>query len=407
MRSPSIVLIWRLNPTSLHGSWLVLDSRDTIRSYASAAEAYESIAKRRFKAVYTNTPSLDYLVEKVTHKIRYLGLTPYEYHYFFNLQRRWHPDKKPDDDFLDAKPIQIVNEEIMQIMKWLKRYHLQYELLEGTVTPMLKIACKPNSSFIGTANWLSRQYARLIPKGVVLDKHVYCTRWLPTHWLNTLQNGVISAEPQRNPALLKGLRHQPDRVFQMEDKGFLLVEFSKLTAPVDFNTKQQVWISTVELQALSIIDSTMKFTVHDLLTFDTVQADHDEDAARLMADDTLLLSVTHGLVLRNLASKFGNTWTASWWRSVERANWLSLYNELRHKYEVVLSGYGAGCLSFYCWHGEMAKICLDLQLRAGVLKQKDEDFDLELHDLRKQAFESEQSQEKVANEQSALTPGLF
>ncbi len=368
--SNQYLLAWHLKPTSRTHLWLLIKPSGHIKQVSSNEELVATINRRNVSTVYTNSLLLKSTDLKQA-EVSSFQLTPFEYQYLLSLLGSWLPDDFEESDVLD-KAIHFSHKDCLKLIQWLNRYHAHLVRLKRDTEFPIDVP-KAEGTFRLTQKWLAREECRIYPQGVVMDKHVYCCRWGATHWNQTLSNGFLTTPPQREPALLKACRKDPMRATQIEQPAFLLVNFTKLVAPKDYPNKQSIWVSNAELNALLILDTKARFTVEDILVADSPTNIQSE----WINDQSLQLSLTHGLACKSLVSAFEGTWTMAWWRAMERANWLTLIEHAQKKHELVISGYGGGYLSFYCWSGEVAKLCELMKVRAAVLKQSDQDFDAE------------------------------
>lgn len=370
-------LVWKVRPTESCSYWMVLDSSGGVQMMTSIKTILDYLSPLEPKTIYVNTKALlSFKLELKQHKLRSLNLTPLEYRYVFTLLGVWVPDNDDASEVLDAQPKHLSQRELAPLHAWLDRYHNHAISLYSCIDEALESASKPQGNFGRVMQWLARPTCRLYPQGVILDKHVYCARWSGTHWPDLLSLGVVIEQPKRNPAILKTLRKIPERISQIDKPAFLLVKFIKSKIKSDHPRNQSIWVSNIELIAMLNIDKKCTFEIADYLEFSAIEIEHLNDS--LWSDDTASLSVSHGLAARNCALEFQETWTMSWWRSVERSRWMSLIDEVSKEHQIVVTGYGDGFLSFYCWHGEMAKLCMKLRLKAAVIKQSDQDFDFEV-----------------------------
>lgn len=229
------------------------------------------------------------------------------------------------------------------------------------------------SVFKRTIEWVSRTGIRIYPNESVQDRHVYCTRWLASHWSELIRLGFICNEPVRDAKSLKGLRTDPARVKFLEGCGFLLIKFLKMSRSYDYPLNVPVWITNIELMALIDTDNTLKFEVEDVLIANLKELNSDQ--FDLLNDQSMHLSASFGMALKSLVNDYPLSWTKALWASVERARWISLSYEINKKYPIQVSGIGDGSISFYCWSGDIANICQFIRVRASVLKQTDYDIE--------------------------------
>lgn len=389
------LLVWQIRPTHLDSQYLIITPSNKVDRYSTTSELTKSLLRRKAPVAYTNMTVLHNYIQKDGLDIRTLTLSSLEYRYLFDLQSRWHPDHEDASELLDRIDGAKTQKRIMPLIKWLANVHHYVEAIDSYQLIKPSQAAKPSGNFSGPAQWLGRPFVRLYPEGVLMDRLVYGARWQPSHYKAILELGAIVKSPTRNPRLLKSLRHEPQRIFSHDGEAFLLVKWQKLARlPVDTLPAHANWMTVSELRAYQFADPALKFEIEDCLSFSLeplvdIQGKREGEDIHLFEDQTLELSVTYGNALRQIVHRWSDTWTMCYWRSVERGQWLTLYHELRRKHDIVLSGYGGGYLSFHCWHGEMAKICQELMLRGSVLKQSDEEFDLEYRNAMLERYQIE------------------
>lgn len=398
------VLLWKLSPLENHSQWLCIwpDCR------TQRAPDFDSLWKidevTKIPTIYTNFPVNAQYQQRLNEvQVCELDLTPFEYQYLFHLIGAYIPDLDDQSSVLSTEKLHRTESKLKPLMMWLGRYHYHLKRFGTHFEEIINKQTKPPDSFIKMANWLSRRSCRIYPEGAVMNKHVYTSRWGPTHWGDMLKSGFAHT-PKRDAGMLKACRTESHRVLLIEQAAFVLVNFSKTSADLDYPIKQSVWVSNAELNAICKLDSKTKFEVQDLLVFPLESPEPSE----LLDDELFELSLTHGIAARNIVSQFSGTWTMAWWRSVERANWISLIAEMKLKFQVVISGYGDGYLSFFCWEGEMARLTEMLRVRAAVLKQSDHEFDAEFHQeyraLLQQRLDGTKQSTKSSELMNEITP---
>ncbi|MFA0675081.1 hypothetical protein AB4653_04020 [Vibrio sp. 10N.222.48.A3] len=303
-----------------------------------------------------------------------LSLTPYEYRSLFSVLSIWNPDSNDDSVLLDSSQDNFAIKGNNSLIKWLIKYDRHLNMLRReTQHPNALPKPTGNHAFLG--RWLERESIRLYPQGVVMDKQVFCQRWAPTHWTELLKQGLLLQEPKRNPALIKVCRKDPKRILLVEQIAFVLVNVTRTTVKLDWPEKQSTWMSNVELNAISNLDSKLKFTIEDVFTVDSKAVQHIQ--SNWVEDDTLQLSVTHGIATRNLVNEYKGTWTSVWWKCVERANWITIIGEVQRSHQIIATGFGNGYVSFFCWAGEVAQLCEVFKMKAAVLKVEEKEYDAE------------------------------
>lgn len=366
------VFAWQIKPTEINSGWIVINPKGNTKRFVDKLSLTQSLQHRSATMVYTNSAALH---EKDINpkRLRCLDMTPFEYRYFFSLIEAWLPDYSDESIVIEGEKVHGSLKELMPLVNWLHRYHQHFESIHSQLSLSEQTFAMPGGNFEKMAAWLSREQCRLFPQGAVMDKHVYCSRWSATHWSDYLQVGIIQQEPRRDPALLKTCRHDPLRATKIESPAFLLVYFTSCKVEVDWPLKQSVWISNAELNAIMDSDPKAKFDIEDIFIISITPL----PSQSFFDDPTYQLSITHGMVCRHIVTSIEGTWTMAWWRSLERAKWLSLILTTQRQFQLAVSAYGNGYLSFYCWSGEMARICQFLKVRAAVLKQSDRDYDAE------------------------------
>lgn len=409
------LLVWKLKPSSRIDSWLIIKATGNITRVSSRFELFKILKRRKPSNIYTNV-YYEELSELSEHKVWPLSLTAYEYNLLFKSLSIWNPDDQDESVVLGLESAVSYNDkDSMSLIKWLLKYDKQFGLLNRDLVTNKELS-KPEGGFVNVHRWLSRPHCRLFPNNVVMDTHVYCQRWSPTHWSQTLKQPLIHTEPIRNSSLLKACRTDPKRLQMVDQIAFALVNITSTNQPIDWPLKQSVWVTNIELNAMVNLDKKLKFTVEDILTVsdsDTSTLDSD-----WLDDETLQLSLTHGVACRNHAYKFSNTWTMAWWRGAERAHWIALLGEVQNNHQLTVSGYGDGYVSFYCWSGEVSKLCSVFRMKAAVLKLEDKDFDAELKQefsasLRQQYEDSDdltreqQQEEREVASYEHVTPTTF
>ncbi|WP_190322261.1 hypothetical protein, partial [Candidatus Enterovibrio escicola] len=284
----------------------------------------------------------------------------------------WIPDFDDPSSVLSEDKTHRTEKKLKPLIEWLVRFDRHYKLITQAIAKYRENQSTPAGTYKKAANWLSRRYCRLYPEGTILDKHVHCARWASSHWEERLSSG-FARNPRRDAGMLKACRVDPERAKLIEQAAFMLVNIRKTNVSVDFPLKQSVWMSNAELNAITQADPKTKYQIEDLMTFPVEMP----TKCLTLSDETLTLSVSHGIALRQALSCFENSWEMAWWRSLERAKWISLVSDVSKKHEIVISGFGDGYLSFYCWSGEMAKLTDFLRMKASVLKHSDQDYDPE------------------------------
>lgn len=363
-------LLWKMAPQETQSRWILISDEGRTRLWPNVEECMKWLQTQCEGVFYTNSDHVkpeDNVV--IIHK---LDLTPFEYHYLFNLIEAWVPDFDDPSSVLSQDKTLRTEKKLKPLIEWVVRFHQHFNRINEALLPFSQNKSTPAGSYQKVANWLSRRYSRLYPEGTILDKHVYCARWVSSHWAERLHSGFAKT-PRRDAGMLKACRVDPNRAKLIDQAAFMLVNIAKTTVPIDFPCKQLVWISNAELNAITQADPKTKYQVEDLLTFPVENV--PEELA--LSDNSMLLSISHGIALRQSLSCFEGTWEMAWWRSLERAKWIALIAEASKSHEMIVSGYGDGYLSFYCWAGEMAKLTELLKMKASVLKHSDQDYDVE------------------------------
>ncbi|WP_026959777.1 hypothetical protein [Aliagarivorans taiwanensis] len=222
--------------------------------------------------------------------------------------------------------------------------------------------------------WLSRSTVRLYACSEKFDHLAFAIRWPGVHYHELLTSGNWYLQaPARDAQWLRTLRTDPKRVALNSRAGFYLVRFKRINLELlDYTNRDAVWLSSVELQALLEHYPKTSFTVEDCLMFTTDTGSITADAGRNQTPE--LLCISHGYALKSLVNQLcqQTSWASAWLRSFERAQWLHCMAELQSRYPLLVAGYGNGHVSFYCWQGDLARICADLRQRAAVLNVSDE-----------------------------------
>lgn len=368
----NIYLLWHLTPQKSPSRWIVIKTDGRTISWSTQQECLTWLNTVDESVVYTNSQTISLGEQQEGLSLYKFDLTTLEYHYLFNLIEAWIPDLDDPSSVLSHDIKHQSEKKFKPLIEWLVRFHRHFMGILEVLHPYYEKKKPPAETYQKMASWLSRRYSRLYPEGTVMDKHVYCARWASTHWSERLKSGFAHV-PHRDSGMLKACRTEPSRALLIDQAAFMLVNFSKTSVPLDFPLKQSVWVSNAELNAIALADPKTKYEIEDLLVFPVEKLPKET----IVTDDTLVLSISHGLALRQSLSFFENSWEMAWWRSLERANWCSLINDVSKSHEIVVSGYGDGYLSFYCWSGEMAKLTELLRMKASVLKHSDQDFDAE------------------------------
>lgn len=368
-------MVWKLRPSSRLDHWLVIKTTGNITRVSNRFELFKLLKRRKPSIIYTNV-FYEELSDLNGHKVWPLSLTAYEYNLLFKSLSIWNPDEHDDSSVLGVESSVSYNDKGSQsLTKWLLKYDKQFGLISRDLVTKKELST-PEGSFVNVHRWLSRPHCRLFPNNVVMDTQVYCQRWAPTHWSQTLKQPLIHSEPTRNASLLKACRTDPKRLQMVDQIAFALVNITSTNQPIDWPLKQSVWVTNIELNAMANLDKKLKFTVEDILTVN--DSDTSTFESDWLDDETLQLSLTHGIACRNHAYKFSHSWTMAWWRGAERAHWIALLGEVKKSHQLSVSGYGDGYVSFYCWSGEVSKLCSVFRMKAAVLKLEDKEFDTEL-----------------------------
>jgi len=349
--------LWKVNQTQIGDALLFVSSDGRCEVISNDVDINTIISEADTQYVYSNFEH--YLNPFTSDKLVVLPLSEFEMKYVASLLGTSLPciNRPVSKDFI----------------VFLKRFHTHYSSMRGHLERGGFIANESDNSFLHSIKWLSRSNVRIYPTESLMDKHAYCTRWSGSHWGEMLCLGTILDKPTRDPKALKGLRADPSRIKFIDGCAFLLVNINKTKVPVDFPLNTPVWMTNIELQAMLEVDSNTRFEVEDILR--ATITPHSHEILSILNDNSLMLSVTFGMAIRACLRLFNGSWSSAFWYSVERARWLSLFNEVNEVYPLQLSGFGSGAMSFYCWSGDLFKICEMLKIRASVLKQSDYDLD--------------------------------
>lgn len=228
---------------------------------------------------------------------------------------------------------------------------------------------------------------------------MYTARWSAVHWSEIIKTGIVVGSPKRDPATLRSIRKNKSNIQLVHDFGFVLVRFKKLNAPVDFSLKQSVWMSNVELLSLLSFDAKCTFEIEDYLSVN-ISGELLTDVYNEL-DDSSQISLSLGVATESFIKNFKGTWTNAWWMSLERAKWLSLIADLKERYELAVTGYGSGALSFYCWHRDMPQICHELKMKAAVLRQQDTELEAAVIELLIDSFSEDENNVDEADPEDA------
>lgn len=229
-------------------------------------------------------------------------------------------------------------------------------------------------------NVLSKPAVRLYPKGDVQDTLVFCQRFPGLHYSSLLSESHLpNNEPQQDPRLLRRLRENlKSNIEEISIPTLCEVTVLKESHLLDVPKGHKTWMSISQLKAFMDILGDKSFELVDCWVF----AEYEKITAPFFLNGSNWLSVTYGCAIsqsvQTLAKK---TWFAAYLMAEEKAFWVRLIRELERKFDVTVTGYGGGALSFYCWNGELSKVCEYLRRRAAVLKHWDREIELNILEM--------------------------
>ncbi|UTZ34776.1 hypothetical protein HB762_26305 (plasmid) [Vibrio campbellii] len=239
---------------------------------------------------------------------------------------------------------------------------------------------------------VSESVVRLYPTGERQDTLVFCQRFYGLHYASILSKGTLpQGEPIQDPRLLRYLRESLSKqISKVTVPGFCKVTCHKDVDLLDIPKGYSKWLSINQLKALLRHYDESYFELTDVWVF----KEHKSIENEFITEQSNWLSVTFGVALSIEATqKPVNTWTRLFIACEEKAFWLNLIHDVLSRFEVTVSGYGSGALSFYCWNGELERVCNFIRQRAAVLKHWDKQVEANIqeiiHGLEVIGFESE------------------
>lgn len=234
---------------------------------------------------------------------------------------------------------------------------------------------------------LSEEAIRLYPKGEMQDTLVFCQRFPGLHFTSLLSSLYLpTGEPTQDPRLLRRLREN------------LAVNIEEITIPtlcevvllrdcplLDVTKGYRTWLCISQLKALVRIYGGRAVELSDCWVF----KDYIKLESSYFSDCENWLSVTYGFaVMQEIRNQSRNSWFSSYLLCEEKAFWLRLIDDVQNVFDVTISGYGAGALSFYCWNGELSQVCEFIRRRAAVLKHWDKEIELNILEIASGQYDS-------------------
>ncbi len=227
---------------------------------------------------------------------------------------------------------------------------------------------------------VSEPVVRLYPTGERQDTLVFCQRFYGLHYASILSKGTLpQGEPIQDPRLLRYLRESlSEQISKVTVPGFCKVTCQKDVDLLDIPKGYSKWLSINQLKALLSHYDESYFELTDVWVF----KEHKSIENEFITEQSNWLSVTFGVALSiETTQKPANTWTRLFIACEEKAFWLNLIHDVLSRFEVTVSGYGGGALSFYCWNGELERVCNFIRQRAAVLKHWDKQVEANIQEI--------------------------
>lgn len=220
----------------------------------------------------------------------------------------------------------------------------------------------------------SDRFTRLYPLGERQDTLVFCQRFFGLHFPSILSGTLLPVgSPTKEPKLLRFLRTKlASKLDKLKAPGFVKVVVKKTIPLIDVPKGHSCWMSFNQLRAFIRAFDESHFDLIEVQVFNEHVA-LDDGFTTEMAN---WLSVSFGAAMNEVFTDDSRRdWLRTFILCEEKAFWVNLITDINARFDITVSGYGAGAFSFYCWHGELDKICDFIRRRAAVLKHWDKEVE--------------------------------
>lgn len=247
---------------------------------------------------------------------------------------------------------------------------------------------------------------RLYPTGERQDTLVYCQRFFGLHFSSLLSVSTLpTGQPIQDPRLLRHLREDLGvHIQKISIPSLYKVTINKEIKLIDTGVGYSTWVSINQLKALIEIYDANFFELQDAWIFNEYSIEKDS----FITDKASWLSVTYGFAISNsIHHHMHKHWRCLYLGCEEKAFWLRLINDMNNKFDITISGYGNGALSFYCWNGELEQVSHYIRKRSAVLKHWDREIEANINEFIEGIYDEHLDFEVVNAETATLEGGDY